>query len=373
MTEFVRWRISTPALRHRPTVRWASSDGESSRLETSMTESLPEHPPVETLREFCSGILGNETSLQIEAHLESCEECCRTIASLGLDQSDRLLEGLRAAMKSESPPESEPPATLSSYGLLRRLQRTDDQRTTAKQGSTHPLGESSGSSTVPRMIARFEILDQLGEGAFGVVWRAFDTRLQRYVAIKIPRLASFASDQLRQRFLREAKATALLDHPNILPVYESGEHEELCYIASAYCAGPDLSEWLSRHWDPDPLLAAKIVASLAAALHHAHSRGVTHRDLKPANILLDPCDDPDDSVAFDFNPKITDFGLAKIQEDDSAATRSRCLLGTAGYMAPELARGDAHSVGPSADIYSVGCDSLRVADATTAIQRCDRD
>src|SRR5439155_8141059 len=145
-----------------------------------------------------------------------------------------------------------------------------------------------------------------------------------------------------------------LDHPNIVPVYEAGEVGPLCYIASAYCPGPTLSEWLKQRTEPVPFRsAASLIATLADAVHHAHSRGVLHRDLKPSNILLSTesqatGSSPDELSASSleaFVPKITDFGLAKlltggpVPANAGVQTHSGTIIGTPNYMAPEQAGG----------------------------------
>jgi tRNA A-37 threonylcarbamoyl transferase component Bud32 len=211
-------------------------------------------------------------------------------------------------------------------------------------------------------VGRFRVRRELGRGGFGVVYLAFDPRLGRDVALKIPRPDVLASADLRERFHREARAAAGLDHPNVVPVFEAGEAGPVCYIASAYCPGPTLREWLRGRTDPVPIAdAAALVAALADGVAHAHARGVIHRDLKPANVLLQPFtpgpgDDtllPDRRAAGGFTPRITDFGLAKLADPAEAVTRTGAALGTPSYMAPEQAEGK-REVGPAADVYALG-------------------
>src|SRR5205823_9946850 len=128
---------------------------------------------------------------------------------------------------------------------------------------------------------------ELGRGAHGIVFLAHDPRLGRDVALKVPRPEAVVTPELRERFLREARAAAGLDHPGLVPVYEAGEIGPVCYIASAYCPGVTLAAWLKQRAEPVPFAeAAALVVALAEAVQHAHSRGVLHRDLKPANVLL---------------------------------------------------------------------------------------
>src|SRR5262249_51866924 len=134
---------------------------------------------------------------------------------------------------------------------------------------------------------RFLIRRELGRGAFGIVFLAHDPHLRREVALKVPRAEVLVSPEARQRFLREARAAAGLDHPNVGPGYEAGEGGAVCYIASAYCPGTTLARWLKQRAEPVPAReAAALVAALADGVEHAHSRQVVHRDLKPANVLL---------------------------------------------------------------------------------------
>jgi WD40 repeat protein len=226
-------------------------------------------------------------------------------------------------------------------------------------------------------LGRFEIRRQLGRGTFGIVYLAYDPRLAREVALKVPRLNALADPPLRERFHREARAAAGLDHPNIVPVYEAGEVGPVCFLASAYCPGLTLAQWLRQRDRPVPFQeAAHLVALLADAVHHAHTRGVVHRDLKPANVLLQVgstkaheatprTDKPGQessslrvaSCAFvdDCYPKITDFGLAKIRlEEGETRLTGSGVVGTADYMAPEQAGGKRQEVGPAADTYALG-------------------
>ena len=145
-----------------------------------------------------------------------------------------------------------------------------------------------GSEPSPARFGRFVVRHELGRGAFGVVYLAYDPRLRREVALKVPRAEVLVTPELRARFRHEAMAAAGLDHPNIVPVYEAGEEGSVCFIASAYCPGITLAAWLRRRTRPVPYrMAAGLVATLAEAVEHAHRRGVLHRDLKPSNVLLE--------------------------------------------------------------------------------------
>jgi serine/threonine protein kinase/WD40 repeat protein len=241
-------------------------------------------------------------------------------------------------------------------------------------------GQASGATAeLPwKKLGRFEMRRELGRGSYGLVYLAYDPQLCREVALKIPRPESILTPELRDRFMREARAAAGLEHPNLVPVYEVGEAGPICYIASAYCPGQTLAAWLKERGDLVPWrTAAGLIATLADALEHAHLRGVLHRDLKPANILLQsseisgPTEDetgrqPDRQgeageeiraapSLLAFQPKVTDFGLAKSwREGKLDQTKSDAIIGTPNYMAPEQAAGRSRDVGPAADVYSLG-------------------
>jgi WD40 repeat protein len=204
-------------------------------------------------------------------------------------------------------------------------------------------------------LGRFQLRRELGQGAFGIVWLAHDPQLRRDVALKVPRLEALVSPAARERFLREARAAAGLDHPNVVPVYEAGEIGSVCYIASAYCPGSTLAHWLKQRNESVPTReAALLVATLAEAVEHAHRRGVVHRDLKPSNVLLETLADPA-GTGLGYVPRITDFGLAKLQaEGEGVQTQSGAIVGTPAYMAPEQAGGHSKEVGPAADVYALG-------------------
>ena len=228
-------------------------------------------------------------------------------------------------------------------------------------GDHNGHGDATSESELLQRIGRFEIRRALGEGGYGIVLLAFDPQLGREVALKIPRAEALVTRELRTRFQYEARIAAGLDHPNIVPVYDAGEVGPVCYIASAFCPGVTLAEWLHKRDQPVPFdLAAELVAVLADAVQHAHSRGVLHRDLKPSNIILTPRDVSQTPASasggrLEFIPRLTDFGLAKLAEvAPQAQTRTGAVLGTPEYMSPEQAAGHTKEIGVATDVYALG-------------------
>jgi serine/threonine-protein kinase len=193
------------------------------------------------------------------------------------------------------------------------------------------------------VIPGYEVLGVLGRGGMGVVYKARHLRLKRTVALKMVLAGAHAGPQDLARFFIEAEAIAQLQHPNIVQVYEIGDHDGLPFFALEYLDGGSLGGKLDGK-PQRPRDAARLAETLARAMAYAHLHGIVHRDLKPGNILL----------TGDGQPKITDFGLAKRLEGDSSQTKSGTLMGTPNYMAPEQARGDTKGAGPLADVYSLG-------------------
>ncbi len=237
-----------------------------------------------------------------------------------------------------------------------------DGRSRQSSARERALPQSSFQPGEPATcVGRYEIVRELGRGAFGIVFLAFDLVLGREVALKLPRPEAIGTSRLSRRFFREAQAAAALSHPNLVSVFECGQWGPVCYIATEYCAGPTLAAWLHLRAEPVPLAAAaRLVATLAAALDYAHNQGIIHRDLKPSNVMLVPKRGGDslpasgENEGLEFVPKITDFGLAKLLESGPDETRSGAILGTPAYMAPEQAEGRLAEVGRPTDVHALG-------------------
>jgi serine/threonine protein kinase len=202
-------------------------------------------------------------------------------------------------------------------------------------------GPAPMASTRPE-VPGYELMDELGRGSMGVVYRARQRSLNRIVALKMILAGAHAGPAALARFRAEAEAAARLHHPTIVPIHELGEHAGMPYAVLELIEGGSLDRRLSGAAWP-PRAAAELVEALARAIEHAHRRGIIHRDLKPSNILL----------AADGTPKIADFGLAKMISGDGGQTRTGEILGTPGYMAPEQAEGR-RDIGPAADIWALG-------------------
>lgn len=200
------------------------------------------------------------------------------------------------------------------------------------------------AAAAPLRAGDYEMTAELGRGGMGVVFRARHVHLNRPAAVKLILTGALASPSERQRFVAEAEATAALDHPGIVSIYEAGEEDGEAWFAMQLIEGESLSERLRRTGEPLPLReAVRIIHGTALAVQHAHERGFLHRDLKPANILLDAAG----------APHVTDFGLARRTDDESRLTLTGAVLGTPSYMAPEQA--DTRQPPTTAvDIYSLG-------------------
>ncbi|HEY2893540.1 MAG TPA: serine/threonine-protein kinase, partial [Pirellulales bacterium] len=215
-------------------------------------------------------------------------------------------------------------------------------------------------------IGRFEIIEELGRGAHGIVFLAWDPAARRQVALKTPHPDVLFTPELRARFIREGVAAARLAHTNIISVLEVDQSGPVCYIVSSFCEGKALAAFLMERAESPPLeVAAQWTAELADAVEHAHRHGILHRDLKPANVILEPApgclahdEDPSGTPRKNNDqalvPKLTDFGLAKLIDSQDMRSRTGVLLGTPAYMAPEQVDSRLGAIGPPTDVYGLG-------------------
>jgi serine/threonine protein kinase len=251
-------------------------------------------------------------------------------------------EDQHAQGRNLSPEDLAPDDTVLQAELRQRINRRKQLRGIF---DTPTLGQVEAPTSAPVLpdVAGYEIMEVIGHGGMGVVYKARQIGLNRLVALKMVLAGASASPQDLARFRTEAEAVAQLAHPSIVQIYEIGEQNGCPYLALEYISGGSLAQQLDG--TPVPAKqAAELVMALAHAVHHAHQRGIVHRDLKPANVLL----------LADGTPKIADFGLAKRADSDYAHTQSGAILGSPSYMAPEQASGSIHKIGPATDVYALG-------------------
>jgi TolB-like protein len=209
--------------------------------------------------------------------------------------------------------------------------------------ANHETARPESAATMLGQLGDYELLEEIGRGGQGVVFRARQKSLNRTVALKVISLGQWASKAHLKRFRREAEAAASLDHPSIVPIYEVGERDGSCYFSMKFVEGGQLDE-VTRH-EPMPIRrAVELIAKVAHTVHYAHEHGILHRDIKPGNILLDAKGEP----------HLTDFGLARLVESESSVTQTLDVLGTPSYMAPEQAVGNNAAVSSATDVYGLG-------------------
>jgi WD40 repeat protein len=279
------------------------------------------------------------------------------------DHVARLTAPFRQGMASEDPSRRTP--DLAALGRAAHQAVTlpfpalpgEDSRERDQEGRGGESGQASpdaleGTETRVRYFGDYELIEIIAAGGMGVVYKARQVSLNRVLALKMIRAGRFAAPDDLQRFRLEAEAAAHLDHPNIVPIYEVGEHDGHHYFSMKLVEQGNLAAHAGGFRE-HPRAAARLVATVARAVHYAHQRGILHRDLKPANILLGggPGAPLEDRV-----PLVTDFGLAKRFQSEGAAqlTQSGSIVGTPNYMAPEQAEGRREAVTTAADVHALG-------------------
>jgi serine/threonine protein kinase len=336
----------------------------------------------------------------IEDYLESLPEEDRSAALVELllvEWSYRSKTGESISLESDAQRFAALSAAVQEaakrYSGYQTFERTDELGSTGSVLPTfpnEPTQPPAGSRrTGPEAVGCYEILQELGRGGMGVVYKARHEQLRRIVALKVVRAGAHASAADRERFRREGEALARLEHPNVVRIHHFDEHEGQPYIVMELVEGGSLAARLEGGPQPERE-TAELVEAIARAVHVAHGLGIVHRDLKPSNVLLaeeknlppgrqDAKKDSKEVQAAEgreedpsslgvlplclgvlagdsssLTPKITDFGLAKLLDSDSQATDSGAVLGTPSYMAPEMAHGDQGAVGPATDVYALG-------------------
>ena len=232
--------------------------------------------------------------------------------------------------------------------LLESLALLDDESVAGvvdpgRPASSRQVGATARPARILSDFGDYELLEEIGRGGQGVVYRARQKSLNRTVALKVIGLGQWATEAHLKRFRREAEAAARLDHPCIVPIHEVGERDGHCYFSMNFVEGGQLDE-VVRDSPMSTRQAAELIAKVARTVNYAHEHGILHRDIKPGNILLDQKGEP----------HLTDFGLARLVETESTITRTKEVLGTPSYMAPEQAVGEARKLTSATDVYGLG-------------------
>src|SRR5437899_9315803 len=248
---------------------------------------------------------------------------------------NRMTSTGRVCQKCGSTVFADAPQGCCSLCLVRTgLASLDDENDEAFEPTSARMSKDFGD---------YELLEEIGRGGQGVVFRARQKSLNRTVALKVIGLGEWATKAHLKRFRLEAEAAASLDHPGIVPIHEVGERDGSCYFSMKLVEGGQLDE-VVRHEQMSIRRAVELIAKVSRTVHYAHEHGILHRDIKPGNILLDKKGEP----------HLTDFGLARLIEQESTVTNSFDVLGTPSYMSPEQAGGRVKELTPAADVYALG-------------------
>ncbi|MGC1320678.1 MAG: protein kinase [Candidatus Udaeobacter sp.] len=250
-------------------------------------------------------------------------------------------------MKTIERPDGRPPPTVCAQCGSPLSSSADGENACVTCLLHTALGGEAGphrfEQETPVEFGNYQLLEEIGRGGQGIVYRARQKDLNRIVALKVIGLGPWATETHLKRFRREAKAAASLDHPSIVPIYEIGERDSSCYFSMKFVEGGQLDE-LAKGESMPIRRVVELLAKVARTVHFAHEHGILHRDIKPGNILLDQKGEP----------HLTDFGLARLVETESTVTRTREVMGTPSYMAPEQAMGNNAAISSATDVYGLG-------------------
>jgi serine/threonine protein kinase len=282
------------------------------------------------LRAYLLGDLPEDQARFVTRHLETCADC-EAVAQRLDDLTDPLMDSLQRALASDASRSGSLPR--KGLGTLERS-GSEDHELPGIHDLKPPIR--------PESLVGYELLEELGRGGMGIVYKARQTAVGRIVALKMILGGRLASPSDVQRFRAEAAAVAQLDHPNIVPLYEVGEHDGRPCFSMKWIDGESLAHRMTE-LASDSRTGVRLLGIVARAVHHAHQRGIIHRDLKPANILIDR----------EQQPHVSDFGLARRTDGGGNQTQTGVIVGTANYMAPEQASGKSE-VTTAADVYSLG-------------------
>ena len=325
------------------------------------------HCPTDSLSMLIKNELPSEESDQVLSHLEECSTCQHELETLSADATwwERTTRNLAGVAVDESGLLPEPNSTVSSVEVLLEAVRPEV--------SSHSLSAMLEPPTHPELLGRideFEIEEKIGQGGMGVVFRGFDRRLNRPVAVKVMAPHLGANGVARKRFAREAQAAAAVVHPHVVPIYRVNSSPERPYIAMALVDGRSLQDHVSLNGPLEAIDVVRVSIQIADGLAAAHRQGLIHRDMKPANILMEK------DVR---RVMITDFGLARAV-NDVAMTQSGCLAGTPNYMSPEQVtdvdvdhRSDLFGVGGVMYFIATGREPFRSESAFAVINRIIRE
>ncbi len=296
-------------------------------------------PDPDLLRRLFRGEVADEQVDSLAGHLDHCPACADAIRQL--PAPDTLAEKMHATAI-----ESLPAELRRVMDRLRRPVAKNDDTVSPDMGAPGELGFLAAPQAEDEIgrLAHYRVLKLLGKGGMGAVYLAHDPQLDRQVALKVMLPAAASKPAARERFLREARLAARIEHDHIVPIHQVGQHEGLPYLAMPVLKGCSLGDLLQQRGQLSFAQVVRLVRQIAAGLAAAHEQGLVHRDIKPANLWIDPSQGG--------RIKFLDFGLARLEKDDTGLTQSGIILGTPAYMSPEQARGE--KIDARTDLWSLG-------------------